>query len=96
MSSSVTILDCCVDREETTKFAQGVQKEAITVAARLTGLILNEVVRLYTHILSVECLVMLTFQPDIVLVGFLEISCRIPSMTVTVMNRRKVSFHPSS
>jgi hypothetical protein len=26
---------------------------------------------------------MLTFQPDIVLVGFLEISCRIPSMTFT-------------
>jgi hypothetical protein len=26
------------------KFAQGAQKEAITVAARLTGLILNEVV----------------------------------------------------
>jgi hypothetical protein len=31
--------------------------------------------------LSIKCLVVLTFQPDIVLVRFLEISCRIPSMT---------------
>jgi hypothetical protein len=33
-----------MDPEEITNFAQGAQKEAITVAARLTGLILNEVV----------------------------------------------------
>jgi len=52
--------------------------------------------RSYTHILSVKCLVMLTFQPDIVLVGFLEISCWIPSMTFTVINRTKVSFYPRS
>jgi len=44
MFSSVTILDRWVNPEETMKFAQGAQKEAITVAARLTGLILNEVV----------------------------------------------------
>jgi len=37
--------------------------------------------RSYTHILSIKCLVMLTFQPDIVLVRFLEISCHIPSIT---------------
>jgi hypothetical protein len=42
------ILDWWVDPEETTKFAQGAQKEAIIVAARLTGLILNEVVG-HTH-----------------------------------------------
>jgi hypothetical protein len=41
--SSVTILDRWVDPEEIMKFTQGAQKEAITVAARLTGLILNEV-----------------------------------------------------
>ena len=48
MLSSVTILDRRVDPEETMKFAQGAQKEAITVASRLTGLILNEVVG-HTH-----------------------------------------------
>jgi hypothetical protein len=31
-----------VDSEETTQFAQAAQKEAITVAAQLTGLILNQ------------------------------------------------------
>ena len=96
MFLSVTILDRRVDPDETMKFPQAARKEAITVAARLTGLILNDVVRSYTHMLNVKCLVMLTFQPDIVLVGFLEISCRIPSMTFTVMNRTKVSFYPSS
>ena len=34
--------------EETTKFEQAAQKEAITVAARQTGLILDEVVG-HTH-----------------------------------------------
>ena len=53
MFSSVTILDQWVDPEETTKFAHGAQNEAITVAACLTGLILNEVLRSYTHILTV-------------------------------------------
>jgi hypothetical protein len=37
-----------VDPEETTKFAQEAQKDAITVAARLTGHILNEIVD-HTH-----------------------------------------------
>ena len=77
------------------KCAKGAQKEAITVAARLTGLILNEVLRSYTNNLSVQCPVMVTFQPDIVHVGFLLISCRIPSRTCTVMNRTMVSFYPS-
>jgi len=36
--------------------------------------------------LSVNCLVVRTFQLDIVLAVLLEISCRIPSMTFTVMN----------
>jgi hypothetical protein len=49
MISSLTILDRWVDPEETMKCSQGAQKEAITVAARLTGLILNEVVG-HTHI----------------------------------------------
>jgi hypothetical protein len=44
MFSSVMILDRWVDSEETTRLTQGAQQEAITVAARLTGLILNEVV----------------------------------------------------
>jgi len=44
MFSSVTIVDRQVDPEETTRFAEEAQKEAITVAARLTGLIFNEVV----------------------------------------------------
>jgi len=48
--------------------------------------------RFYTNILSVKCLV-LTFQLDMVLVGFLGISCRIPSMTFTVVNWTKVSFY---
>jgi hypothetical protein len=78
------------------KFTQGAQKEAITVAARLTRPNIECSSKSYTHILSVKCLVMLIFQPDIVVVGVLEISCRIPSMTITVMNRTKVSFSPSS
>jgi len=36
MFSAVMILDWWVDPEETMKFTQGSQKEAITVAARLT------------------------------------------------------------
>ena len=42
MLSSVTILDFPAHSEKKTRFAQGAQKEAITVAVRLTGLILNE------------------------------------------------------
>jgi len=52
--------------------------------------------RSYTHILRVKCLVVLTFQPDIVLVEFLEISCRILSMTITVINWAKVSYYSRS
>jgi hypothetical protein len=48
MLSSVTILNRWVDSEETTRFAQGEQMEVITVGARLTGLILNEIVG-HTH-----------------------------------------------
>jgi hypothetical protein len=69
----VTILDWWVDPEVTTKFAHGAQQEAITVAARLTSLKLNKVIWSYTYIVNVRWLVLLTFQPDIVLVGFLEI-----------------------
>jgi len=43
MISWVTIIDWWVDPEETTKFTQGALQETITVAARLTGPILNEV-----------------------------------------------------
>jgi len=44
MFSSGLIFDWWVDPEETTTLTQGAQKEGITVAAPLTGLILNEVV----------------------------------------------------
>ena len=44
MFSSVTILNQWVDPEETMMLTQGAQEEAITVGARLIGLILNEVV----------------------------------------------------
>jgi hypothetical protein len=53
----------------------------ITVAARLTGLVMNEVGRLYRYNFCVISLVMLTFILDIVLVGFLEISSHIHSKT---------------
>ena len=46
---------------------------------------MNEVGRLYTHNFCVISLVVLTFILDIVLVGFLEISSHIPSMTCKVM-----------
>ena len=59
--------------------------EPITVAARLTGHLLNEVARVYTHNICVISLAVLTFILDIVLVGFLEISNRIQSMTRKVM-----------
>jgi hypothetical protein len=48
MFSSVMILDWLVDPEQTLMLTHGAQQEVITVAARLTGLILNEVVG-YTH-----------------------------------------------
>jgi len=44
MFSSVMILDRWVDPEQTMRLTQGAQKEAITVDAGLTGLILNEIV----------------------------------------------------
>ena len=44
MFHSVTILDRWVDPEETTMLTEGAEKEGITVATQLTGLILNEVV----------------------------------------------------
>jgi exopolysaccharide biosynthesis predicted pyruvyltransferase EpsI len=50
MFSSSTILDRWVDSEETTRLIQGAQKEEITVAARLTGHILNEILG-HTHTL---------------------------------------------
>jgi hypothetical protein len=46
---------------------------------------LNEVATSDTHNIGVISLVMLTFILDIVLVGFLEISYHIPSMTFQVM-----------
>jgi hypothetical protein len=46
---------------------------------------MNEVARWYRHNFCVISLVMLTFILDIVLVGFLEISSHIPSMTCKVM-----------
>jgi hypothetical protein len=46
---------------------------------------MNEVGRSYTHNFCVISLVVLTFILDIVLVGFLEISSHIPSMTCNVM-----------
>ena len=67
-------------------YRQGAQSKAITVAARLTGLLLNEVARSYTHNLCVISLVVLTCILDIVLFGFLEISYHIPSMTCKVID----------
>jgi len=69
----------------TKMYWQGPQWEAFTVAARLTGLLLNEIARSEMHNLCVLSLVMLTFILDIVLVGFLEISYHIPSMICKVM-----------
>jgi hypothetical protein len=46
---------------------------------------MNEVGRSYTHNFCVISLVMLTFILNIVLVGFLQISSHIPSMTCKVM-----------
>jgi len=46
-------------------YTQGAQWKAITVAIRLTGLLLNDVARLYSHNLCVISLVMLTFILDI-------------------------------
>ena len=66
-------------------YRQGAQEKAITVAARLTGRLLNEVAKSYTHNLCVISLVMQTFKLDILVVGFLEISYHIASMTCKVM-----------
>jgi len=44
MFLSAMILDQWVDCEETTSLIEGAQQVGITVAGRLTGLILNEVV----------------------------------------------------
>jgi len=66
-------------------YRQDAQWEARTVAARLTGLLLNEVGRSYPYNLCEISLVVLTFILDIVLVGFLQISYHIPFMTRKVM-----------
>ena len=47
---------------------------------------MNEVTRWYMHNLCVISLVVLTFILDTVLVGFLEISYHIPSMTCKVID----------
>ena len=67
-------------------YRQGAQWKAITIAAGLTGLLLNEVARSYMHMLCVISLVVVTFILDIVLVGFLEISYHIPCMTCKVID----------
>jgi len=46
---------------------------------------MNQVARSYMHNWYVTSLVVLTFILDLVLVGFLEISCHIPCMTCKVM-----------
>jgi len=51
---------------------------------------------LYTHILSVKCLVVLPFQPDMAPVGLMEIAGRITYMTFIVMNWSPVSFYSDS
>ena len=93
MIFSVTILDWWVDPQETTKFTQCSWKESNHCCCSTNKASYWMKCRLYTHILSVTCLVMLTFQPDIVNIGFLDISCGIPSMTFAVMNRTKVNFY---
>jgi len=70
-------------------FRQGAQLEACSVPTRLTGLLLNEVIRSYAHNLCVISLVVLTFILDIVLVRFLEMSYHIPSMTCKVIEAYK-------
>ena len=54
-------------------FRQRAKQEASTVAAQLTGLLLNEVAKSYTSNLCVIFLVVLLFILQLVLVGFLEI-----------------------
>ena len=67
------------------RLRQGAQYEASTVAAWITGLLLNENARSSTHNICVIFLVMLTFILDIVLVGFQEILYHIPWITCKVM-----------
>jgi hypothetical protein len=49
MVSSITILDWWVDSENTKQFTEGAQKKALSIAARLHTLILNEVQVIHTH-----------------------------------------------
>jgi hypothetical protein len=70
MVASVTIQDWSMNPEEYNMFGEGSTIGSTTVAARLTGLVLNEVARSYTHNFCVIFLVMLTVILDIVLVGF--------------------------
>jgi len=72
-----------------TRFRQGAQLKDITVAARHTGLQLNEVARSYTYNIYAISPLMLTFILDIVLVGLLEESYYIPSMTIKVIEAYK-------
>jgi len=51
---------------------------------------MNEVLRSYMHNVCVISLVVLTIILDIVLVGFLEISYHIPSMSCKVINAYEV------
>jgi hypothetical protein len=62
-------------------FTQEAQLEENTDAVQLTGLLSNQVARSYMHNLCVIIIVVVLFILDIVLVGFLEISYYIPSIT---------------
>jgi len=64
---------------------QKAQSEAQTVAAQLTGVLLNDIARAYTQNVCEIFLVILTFILDISLLRFLEISCHITFMIFTVL-----------
>lgn len=73
-------------------FRQGAQWEAISGAAPLTGLRLNDVAQSYVHNVCVISLVMLTVTLCIVQVGIPEILYHTPSMTCEVMEAYKCAL----
>ena len=86
------MIDWWVYPEVLNAISKGGQQKALTVAARLLGLVSNEVARLYTHILHVESHFRRTIIWAIVLVGFLQISYHVIYITFAVMNHLQVSI----
>jgi len=89
MDSSTTMLYHSMDRKKKNDVLTTSLIGILIVAVRLIGPQFNKVAMLSMHSCCVISLVMLTFLLDIVLLGCLEISYHIPSITIKVIEAYK-------